>query len=283
MGKGIRARLAWPWILLAGVAKSFRLLAAHSPDALVAAGGYVGAAPLLAARLSGRTFFLLEQNRIPGRVTRFFSGRARECFFAFPPVGEQRPNWTVTGNPLRAEIARDERHDDGRTVLVLGGSGGARALNLAALDAAAALGNLNFIVLTGRRDYELVRSRVRSKNIELVEFTKRPEELYKRATIAISRAGGMVLSEIVAYGIPAILVPFPHATDRHQDANAQYMASLGAAIFLDQDRLSGLMSLIRTLMDDQGRRRQMEKACRAAARPDAARVVAERIIQCLAA
>lgn len=276
-GRKLNARLAWPGIFLAGFARSLRLLATTAPDAVVAAGGYVGAAPLLAAWVTGRSYFLLEQNRIPGRVTRIFSGRARECFFAFPPQGESKPNWTVTGNPLRDEIVSGRRRDDGRTVLVLGGSGGARTLNLAALDAASALTNLRFVILTGRRDYELVRSRVCSKNVELVEFTDRPNELYERATIAISRAGGMVLSELVAYGIPAILVPFPHAADRHQDANAQYLASLGAAIVLDQDRLSGLTSLIGTLFDDKARRDRMEQAGRGAARPDAARVVADRI------
>ena len=281
VGKGLWARFVWPWVLLAGTIRSLGLLLSRAPDAVVAAGGYVGAAPLLAARFLGRAFFLLEQNRIPGRVTRFFSGRAERCFYAFPPAGEAGPGSVVTGNPLRAEIASDRRCDDGRTVLVLGGSGGARALNLAALDAAAALTELNFIILTGRRDYELVRSKVRSNNCELVEFSDKPGELYSRATIAISRAGGMVLSELVACGIPAILIPFPHAADRHQDANAQYVASAGAAITLDQDRLSGLASLLGSLMKDSERRRRMEQACREIARPEAAQAVADSIIETL--
>jgi UDP-N-acetylglucosamine--N-acetylmuramyl-(pentapeptide) pyrophosphoryl-undecaprenol N-acetylglucosamine transferase len=168
-------------------------------------------------------------------------------------------------------------------VLFIGGSLGAQALNAAALDAAAALTNLNFIILTGRRDYDFVRSRVTSKNVELVEFTSHPEELYRRATIAVSRAGGVVLSELVAFGIPAILIPFPYATDRHQDANAEYLASVGAASVLDQSRLSGLTSLVRTLMDDAPRRQQMEAAARSIARPDAASAIARRIRECLAA
>ncbi len=283
VGKGLLAKLRWPWTFLRGVIRSWSLVRGFDPDAVVAAGGYVGAAPLLCAQILGKPFFLLEQNRIPGRVTRFFAPRARECFLAFPAAGKTGPNRMVTGNPLRPEIAVGKRSDDNRTVLVLGGSQGARALNLAALDAAAALTNLRFIILAGRRDYNLVKSRVRSGNCELVEFTDRPEELYKQATIAVSRAGGMVLSELVAFGIPAILVPFPYATDRHQDANAQYLASIGAAIILDQNRLSGLTSSVHALINDEQRRKKMAQAAREAARPDAAQVVAERIVQCLAA
>ncbi len=289
VGKGIRARLAWPGVFSAGVVRSIGLVSRWAPDAVVATGGYVAAAPLVAARLAGRPFFLLEQNRVPGRVTRFFLAGARMCFFGFPPkgtaecyfgrkVGTCGTNVMVTGNPLRPEMSTLARHDDGKTVLVLGGSGGARALTFAALDTAAALANLHFIILTGRRDFELARSMRRSSNCELVEFTDRPSELYARATIAISRAGGMVLSELVAYGIPAILVPFPYAADRHQHANAEYLESVGAAINLDQSCLSGLTSLTGELMSDTGRRHRMEQACRAVARPDAASVIAENII-----
>lgn len=293
-GKRLGRKLVWPLIALAGIVASFRLLSRHKPDALVACGGYVSFAPLAACLLSGRPYFLLEQNRVPGRVTRMFSGRAIRCFYAFPPVGRGREekegtkemeggerNRQVCGNPLREEMLSAKREDDGRTVLVLGGSGGARALTLAGLDAAAALANLHFIILTGRRDYESAKALVRSSNVELVEFTDRPDELYRRATIAVSRAGGMVLSELTAFGIPAVLVPFPYAADRHQEANAQYLESVGAAIMLDQGRLSGLTTLVNSLMDDEGRRRRMQEAALAAARPDAGQVIADRIVTSL--
>ncbi len=282
-GRGAADRLRWPGVLLRGLAASRRVMRRHRPDAVVAAGGYVSAAPLLWARLAGVPFFLLEQNRVPGRVTRAFAPAARECFLTFPL--ERPTGWrcAVTGSPLRPALAAGSRADDGRTVLVLGGSGGARALNLAALDAARALADLRFIVVTGRRDYELVKSRGTPDNCELVEFTEHPEELYHRATIAISRAGGMVLSELVAFGIPAILIPFQYATDNHQDANARHMVEAGAAIKLDQDHLSGITDSVRELMDDPQRRVRMSGAARRAARPDAARVVAERIMACSAA
>jgi len=281
-GKGVGAKVSAAWLLCRGLFQAIGLLRRIAPSGVVATGGFATAALLAAAGFVGTPFFLLEQNCIPGRVTRFFAPRARESFLAFPTAKPFPGIHSVTGNPLRRELSRGSREDDGRTVLFIGGSLGAQALNLAAIDTAAALTNLNFIILAGRRDYEFVRSRVRSRNCEIVEFTSHPEELYRRATIAVSRAGGVVLSELVAFGIPAILVPFPYATDRHQDANAEHLASLGAASVLDQNRLSGLTSFVHTLMDDLPRRRRMEAVARSVARPDAAQTIARRVQACLA-
>jgi UDP-N-acetylglucosamine--N-acetylmuramyl-(pentapeptide) pyrophosphoryl-undecaprenol N-acetylglucosamine transferase len=282
-GKGPGRKAQAAWLLGRGLMQAISLLRRVKPSGVVATGGFATAGLLAATEFGATPYFLLEQNCIPGRVTGFFSPRARETFLAFPSAKPFPGPSSVTGNPLRREFLQGERSDDGKTVLFIGGSLGAQALNAAALDAAAALTNLNFIILTGRRDHEFVRSRVASKNVELVEFTSHPEDLYRRATIAVSRAGGVVLSELVAFGIPAILIPFPYATDRHQDANAEYLASVGAASVLDQSRLSGLTSLVRTLIDDTSRRRQMEAAARSIARPDAASTIARRIQECLAA
>jgi UDP-N-acetylglucosamine--N-acetylmuramyl-(pentapeptide) pyrophosphoryl-undecaprenol N-acetylglucosamine transferase len=280
-GRGILHKLSAAWLLTRGILVAIGLLRRLTPSGVVATGGFATAALLAGADMIGTPYFLLEQNCIPGRVTRHFASRARESFLAFPTrkpfLGPSR----VTGNPLRRELAENGRQDDGKTVLFIGGSGGAQALSMACLDAAAALTNLNFVLIAGRRDYEFIHSRVRSKNCEVVEFTAHPEELYRRASIAVSRAGGVVLSELVAFGIPAILVPFPYATDRHQDANAEYLASVGAASLLDQNRLSGLTSLIRTLMDDVALRDKMAAAAKAAARPAAAREVAARVVELL--
>ncbi|MEO0074310.1 MAG: glycosyltransferase, partial [candidate division WOR-3 bacterium] len=95
--------------------------------------------------------------------------------------------------------------------------------------------------------------------------------------------GGLVLSELLSFGIPAVLVPLPHAADGHQDANAQYLASIGAATVLNQNRLSGLTAVVKSLMDDERRRLTMQAAALAAARPDAAVTVANEVLQCLAA
>jgi len=280
-GKGLAGKALGIVRAMTGVLRCFGLFREAKPDFVVAAGGFVSAAPLAAAWLQRVPYYLLEQNCVPGRVTRFFAPGAREVFLAFPTEKRVRGICVVTGGPLRPTM-RGGRADDGRTVLVLGGSLGAQALNLAALDAAATLTNLHFIIVTGSRDYAMVRSRVRSHNCELVEFTSRPEELYRRATIAVSRSGGVVLSELMAFGIPAILVPFPYATDGHQEANARYAVAAGAGIMLDQSGLSGLTEAVRALIEDGPRRAAMSRAALNAARPDAAQRIAERILGCSA-
>ncbi len=258
-----------------------QLLSRLNPDGVVATGSYVTVGILLAALIKKKRFFLLEQNRIPGRATRFFAPFAAETFLTFPVEGPFRGFCSVVGSPLREEILQTKREDDGKTVVVLGGSQGARSLNLAAVDMAVSLPNYHFIILTGRRDYPMLKSLRRSKNCELIDWTDHPEEIYRRATIAISRAGGMVTSELLFLGIPAILVPFPYATDQHQEANAQFLAAIGAAIVLRENQLSGLVSLVQTLMTDEKKREEMGMRARQIARPDSARVIAERIIQCL--
>ncbi len=283
VGRNILAKVRGASLIGQGVVQSLMLLNRLQPGAVLAAGSYVAAPLLAAASIQRRQFFLLEQNRIPGRVTRLFAGRAQMVFCGFPLERQLSARVCVSGNPLRRTLAHGIRSDDGRTVLVLGGSGGARVLSFAALDLAAALTNCHFIVVTGHRDYHAVRSRVTSRNVEVVEFTKQPELLYRRATIAISRAGGLVLSELLSFGIPAVLVPLPHAADGHQDANAQYLASIGAATVLNQNRLSGLTAVVKSLMDDERRRLTMQAAALAAARPDAAVTVANEVLQCLAA
>jgi UDP-N-acetylglucosamine--N-acetylmuramyl-(pentapeptide) pyrophosphoryl-undecaprenol N-acetylglucosamine transferase len=277
-GKSIGHKLGWVFVTMKGVVRSLMLLRREAPGCVVAAGGFTSAAPLVAARSMGVPFFLLEQNTIPGRVTRMFADDAEEVFLAFPLAAVLESRHTVVGSPLRTGVVA-KREDDGRTVLVLGGSGGARSLNLAALDIAKRLGAYRFVVLTGSRDFELVRSRDVPDNCEPVEFTEHPEELYRQATIAVSRAGGMVLSELVANGIPAILIPFPYATDSHQDANAAHVVSLGAATTLGQDRLPELGDVIQELMENRERREQMSKAAFAAAKPGAGAAIAGAIVE----
>jgi UDP-N-acetylglucosamine--N-acetylmuramyl-(pentapeptide) pyrophosphoryl-undecaprenol N-acetylglucosamine transferase len=284
-GKSGFARLQGMAMITAGVFQALRVIESTAPDAVIGAGGFVSVPVLTASLMKGLKFFMLEQNCVPGRVTRFFARWAAEIFLTFPIEGILRGRWTVTGTPLRRGIIeRCARIDftqppaGGRTLLVLGGSQGARVLNMAALDLAATLPNLRVIIVTGRRDYQLVRSLLRSKNCEIVDWTDHPEELYAQATLAVTRAGALVLSELLAFGVPMIVVPFPYAADRHQDANARYVAKAGAAVVLEQPQLSGLPSLVQRLMAEPEKLELMRQRAKTAARVDAGMLIAGRIM-----
>ena len=291
-GKGIGTKVRALGQLAVGFWRAFGLLDRVKPDGVVATGGFATAAVLGATRFGRTPMFLLEQNCIPGRVTRHFAPAALRSFLTFPTEKPFPGPSEIAGCPLRRDIvgwqadgtagAGPQADVEGNTVLVLGGSLGARALNKAAVEAAAALPQYHFVILSGRRDYADIKERAASPNCEVVEFTLHPEELYRRAAIAVSRSGGVVLSELLAFGVPAILVPYPFAIDKHQDANARYLASVGAAFVLGEERLAELPSAVEGLMADEQRRRLMAHAARLVARPNAAAAIAERIIECLA-
>jgi UDP-N-acetylglucosamine--N-acetylmuramyl-(pentapeptide) pyrophosphoryl-undecaprenol N-acetylglucosamine transferase len=287
MGTRVRAL----WQLGQGVMSAFRLLRRLRPDAVVATGGFAAAATLAAAVVCGTRFFLLEQNCTPGRVTRFFSRFAQETFLSFPVASRLAGRASVSGCPLRPALCHPERCDDGMTVLVLGGSLGARALNEAVLAAAGRLPAVRFVILAGRRDYAAIRSRAPGANCEVIEFTDSPEMLYRRATVALSRAGGVVLSELAVWGIPAVLIPFPRAADQHQQANAKHFAEAGAAMVVEEGGgrtadgvlAEQLAAAVDGLLADPKRRAGMARAMLGIGRPSARARIAERIVACLAA
>jgi UDP-N-acetylglucosamine--N-acetylmuramyl-(pentapeptide) pyrophosphoryl-undecaprenol N-acetylglucosamine transferase len=279
-GKGATARLAFGLNTLIGLVQAIQIIRRIQPMAIVAAGGFGSVTPLLAARLLNRPYYLLEQNSIPGRVTRYFSRGAIETFLTFPLLRSLPGRTRATGTPLRRQLLNVERKDDGRTILVLGGSQGARALNYAALDLARALPNLHFIIQTGRRDYADIQTQAAGlNNVELIDFVLAMEELYSRASLVLSRAGGMVINEILAFGLPSILVPFPFATDNHQKANAQQVARQGATIQTDQSHLPELADIVRDLFDHPDRLSRMAENARRIARRDAAQHIAETIVR----
>jgi UDP-N-acetylglucosamine--N-acetylmuramyl-(pentapeptide) pyrophosphoryl-undecaprenol N-acetylglucosamine transferase len=260
------------------------------PLAIVASGSFISFAPILWAVVLNIKFFLLEQNRIPGRFTKYFSRWAKEVYLGFPLLHPIKGRTCYTGNPLRPQLLTVSRENSENTILVLGGSQGAQFLNFVAVELASQLPDLYFIIQTGKRDFAKIKSQVKSNNCELIDFTLSPENLYKRAKIAITRAGGMVLSEILLFGIPSIIIPFPFATDNHQAANAQFIAQNGAAINIDQNRqqelsqafISSLKLIIESLINNRNKLKEMTEKAKRLSKTNAAIVIAERIKLCLA-
>lgn len=258
-------------------------------EALIATGGFSSLVPLLGSIILKKPFFLLELNRIPGRITKYFARFAQEVYLAFPLAQSVKGNCYYTGSPLRQKLLATALNcqnninskfiTQSRTpvVLVLGGSLGARALNLAAVELVNKYPEIKFIIQTGKRDYELIKEKVKSQNCQLVAFTLSPEENYAQACLVLTRAGGMVLSEILAFGLPAIIVPFPYATDRHQTANAQFLEKEGVAIVLNQDHLHELDNVFYRLLTDQEQLKRMSNKALRLAKYDATEKITERI------
>ena len=288
-GKNIKGVFFFLWNTAKTIIRFPIIIFKIKADAVIASGGFTSFVPIFWSIILQKKYFLLEQNRIPGRLTKYFSRWAKEIYLGFPLLSNIKGNTFYAGNPLRSEFLSCYRKDNGRTILVLGGSQGARFLNINAIELANQMQEFEFIIQTGERDYDEIKKILKSNNCQLIGFTLAIEKLYQKATIAITRAGAMVLSEILSVGIPSIIIPFPFATDNHQAANAQFLVQNNAAIILDQGYQSGLSNdfigkiklILNDLLSNKAKLLKMSENAKKLARVNAASVIANRLIKCL--
>jgi len=259
------------------------LLAELRPDAVMGGGGYV-AGPVGLAAISKRTpLVLTEADSHLGLTNRMLARFARRVCLAFPIPGREGDRYRLTGRPIpvpdadravarqRLGIAPAEA-----CVLVFGGSQGSRTINRAAL-AAFSSGGFHVLHVCGRRDYPECSAAPLRGGYDLRDYLDLPgfADALAASDLAVARAGGSVF-ELAAYGLPAILVPYPHAAANHQAANASWMVDAGAAIAIPDAELSParLAREVAELLANPGRMAAMASAARRLARPDAAREVA---------
>jgi UDP-N-acetylglucosamine--N-acetylmuramyl-(pentapeptide) pyrophosphoryl-undecaprenol N-acetylglucosamine transferase len=258
-------------------------------------GGYVAGPAGLAALSLRLPLVLTEADSHLGLANRLLARRARRVCLAFPIPGLAGDRYLVTGRPVPAAVGRADRGaarrrfgvaDDVRCLLVFGGSQGARSINEAALqafaDAAAPDRDFHVLHLAGHRDYERARKLLEASRVErytLLAYEDTLAEPLAACDLVVARAGGSVF-ELAAAGKPAVLVPYPHATARHQHANAAWMADAGAAVVVEDTELApaSLRTLVSDLFADDARLERMAAASRSLARPDAADRIAAEIL-----
>jgi UDP-N-acetylglucosamine--N-acetylmuramyl-(pentapeptide) pyrophosphoryl-undecaprenol N-acetylglucosamine transferase len=290
-GNPLRAARA---MLLAARAsgKAIRLLRRIRPDAVLGGGGYVAGPVGLAAGTLRIPLVLTEADSHLGVTNRLLAPLARRVFLAFPIVGRNGGKYEVVGRPLPAgghvgQAQARERFGlpaDGRCLLVFGGSLGARRLNDAALDAFGAAAPCLLLHACGRRDHPDLRRRLDElkapAHYRLEPYIEPFSDALAAADLAVARAGGSVL-ELAAAGLPAVLVPYPHASADHQTANARHMERAGAAVVVPDAELDGrrLAQEVAALLRDERRLAEMAAAARAASKPDAAERIAEDLLR----
>jgi UDP-N-acetylglucosamine--N-acetylmuramyl-(pentapeptide) pyrophosphoryl-undecaprenol N-acetylglucosamine transferase len=267
-----------------------RILAVRRPDVVLSAGGYVGGPMALAAARRRIPAALLEADAHLGLANRLAAPLARRVFLSFPIAGREDGKYRVTGRPIPARSRPVDRTEarrrfdlppDGHVLLVFGGSQGARRLNELAVDAFAADGPV-VLHLAGERDYPELQARVARPGYRLLPFTDDFGAALGAADLALARAGGSVW-ELAAAGVPAVLVPFPHATADHQTLNAMHFSRGGGAILMPESDLAGVPALVQSLLDDGPRLGEMRAAMLRLARPGAAEEIAEELIKLAAA
>ena len=299
-GKSIGARLRGAALVPIGLKDAWRIVSRRRPDLVIGVGGYSSGPVVLVASLRGVPTMLLEQNAVPGLTNRWLSRVVKaaavtydstEIYFgakAFVSGNPVRPEFFATAGPQQ-ESALDEQNS-GTRILVLGGSQGAHAINLAMVEAAPRLASggppLRLVHQTGERDVEMVRIAYREAGLPAVVepfFFDMGRQL-GQADVVVCRAGATTLAEITAAGKAAILIPLPTATDDHQRRNAEALAGAGAAeLLLQKDTTAGAIAdRILALAGDRERRARIERAARSMAKPDAARVIVDRALALVA-
>lgn len=292
-GKGWRTLLTAPWRLAAALGEAGGILNRRQPAVVLGMGGFVSGPGGLMARLQGRPLVIQEQNSVPGMTNQWLARVAARVFEAFPNSFPAARNASAVGNPVRRailDLPPPEQRLAGRAgparLLVVGGSLGAQALNETVAEALAQLPTpLRPLVRhqAGERTLAIAQQAYARTQVdaEVVPFIRDMAEAYAWADLVICRSGALTVSELSAAGLPAILVPYPHAVDNHQVGNARWLSEAGAAHLLLQHEMTAvaLKQLLEPLLASPEQRRQMANAARAKAQPHAAARIADACLE----
>src|SRR3954470_11587161 len=280
---------------LGAVGAARKALRRRRADVVLGGGGYVAGPAGLAATLTRTPLVLTEADSHLGLANRLLAGRARRVCLAFPIAGREGEPYLVTGRPVPKAVLESDRGKarerfgvaaDARCLLVFGGSQGARSINLAAVEAFAERAGRDFHVvhIAGRRDFPEVERRLaaaaHADRYTLLAYEPNLGDALAASDLVLARSGGSIF-EVLAAGRPAILVPFPFATADHQSANAEWMRSGGAATVIPDAALTveRLRAEVSAVLTGEAQLEEMAAAARRLAKPDAARQIADEVLE----
>jgi UDP-N-acetylglucosamine--N-acetylmuramyl-(pentapeptide) pyrophosphoryl-undecaprenol N-acetylglucosamine transferase len=261
------------------------VLRRRRPDIVIGVGGYASVPVSLVAAVSGVPLFLQEQNAVPGRSNRILGRLARKVYAGFEGARSRFPagRVEVTGNPVRGAIvaaaaACGAPPAEPYTVLAIGGSQGARAINRLVLDMARAAKRegapARFILQSGAREFDAVQAAVAAEGlpVEALPFTDRIDALFARCHAVLMRAGALSIAEAALFGKPCVLIPYPYAADAHQEKNAAEFCEAGAGRWFREGDATPekLMAVFSGWRSDPGSASAAAAGARAFSRPSAA-------------
>jgi UDP-N-acetylglucosamine--N-acetylmuramyl-(pentapeptide) pyrophosphoryl-undecaprenol N-acetylglucosamine transferase len=287
----------WPAIAWRAWRAVGRLLDAERPAIVIGTGGYASAPIVWRAQRRGLITALQEQNAFPGLATRWLARRARQIHLGFPEARARLSPGRATeicclGNPIRPPLPGDRQQSlellgldpaaARPTLLVVGGSQGARAINYALAGALEhrLLPEVNVLWGTGPAHEGELKGYAVAKRVVVRGFFDPMSDVYRAADLVVCRAGAMTVAEVCAWGKPSVLVPLPTAAADHQTSNASAMAAAGAAVHLRERELDAnrLAREVRELLGDPRRRESLAAAARGRGHPNAAREVVSKIL-----
>ncbi len=295
--------LSFPFKLISSIMKARRIIRRFKPDVAIGTGGYASGPMLRVASRRGIPSLIQEQNSFPGITNRILSRTVNKICVAFEGMEKYFPssNIVITGNPVRKDIIEMKgKKDEGlrffglrenlKTILVVGGSQGARSVNQALathLDEILA-SDVQIIWQCGRSFHELAVETAnsltasRAEQVKVFDFISRMDLAYTVADIVLSRAGAIAISELCIAGNPLVLVPLPTAAEDHQTKNAMALKEKDAALVIRDDELDEKLSMtLLSLLKDEGRQKVMRENILKLAKPDATEKIVDEVIKLL--
>lgn len=282
--------LALPIKLSKSLLTARNVLSKVKPSVIVATGGYVSLPIVVAAGMKGMPVYIQEQNAVAGLANKIGARYAKKIFVTSEDAASCFPKGKtmIFGNPVRElpkpeTLARPEFFPEGKKcVFVTGGSQGAQGINKKIEEAIGRITADEGVALVwqvGAKNLDSIKERLpKMKNVMLAGFLNNVYSYFQYADVIVSRAGASALAEILAFGKPSVLLPFPHATANHQEKNARVVEKAGAALVeLDSDP-NGVWDKVEGLLKDDAKREKMALAARSLGMPDAADRIAEAII-----
>ena len=277
------------------IGEAKKIIQNFKPDVLIGTGGYICVPTVIAAKKLGISVVLHESNAFPGIAVKLFKKKANKILVGFKDAKERlgnRENVIVTGNPIKlkkqnyTEIQKEKIKQelglkiDNPVVLVFGGSQGAQSINRSLIEIIVNKKNKNYQIMwaAGPEQYDKIKSKLNEVNInidkienaKIVPYIYNMEEVMNTADLVVCRSGAMTITEISVVGKPAIFIPFPFATENHQEYNARVLEKVGAAkIILDKDLNSEILgNTINRMVKDKEKLKQMGENARKVAIPD---------------
>ncbi len=288
--KKIISLLVLPWAFF----RSLWLLLRIRPHLVIGVGGYVSGPFVMTASVFGFKTALLEQNTVPGITNKMLARFVKKIFISFPESKKYFPLKKIVeaGNPVRKKIREEINRKTGekpaqkmKNLLIFGGSQGAHAINMVMKEVLPLLAgcNLEIVHQTGQKDWQQVeefygQSQLKSK---ILPFIDDMASAYGRADLVLCRAGATTIAELTIAGLPAIFIPFPYATDNHQEYNARSLEKEGAARCVTEKELtaSKLADLINNLIEDPAKLKQMSAGMLSRANLDATVKIKNELLQ----
>lgn len=296
---GLQRRLTFdnalfPIKLLSSLLKSRTIIKQFKPDVVIGTGGFASGPLLQAAAIAGIPTVIQEQNSFPGITNKLLSKKANKICVAYENLERFFPKekMILTGNPVRQDLIDIESKraeaiqnfnldPNKKTVLVLGGSLGARRVNqLIEKELASMLSqNVQVIWQCGKLYLEEYK-KYNSANVQVVAFIERMDLVYAAADIVISRAGASSVSELCIVGKPVIFIPSPNVAEDHQTKNAQAIVDKKGALMLKEAELDSQFGLVfEVLLKDQGKQNQLSENIKALAMPEATKQIVDEIVK----